>query len=438
MEFKRKYFLAAITFMITCTGIPLQASAETLQEAVQDLIQFNPEVRATAYQRLGRDEEIRQARSRYFPRLDFMGGAGVQEFYEPTEEEFDPRIYRLSLRQNIFRGFATKNDVARTRHHANSGAFRVQSISEELGLDGARVYLGVIRRQQLLDLANENLTNHLRIGDQIGMRSKSGLASKADVDQINTRIALARSNVVSAESNLEDAITRYFKVIGHLPKDLVQPESKENQMPVSLDEAQRLAVVNHPTLKAIEEDLQARKAQVGIAKSRYYPIVDLEIDRTWEEEWDGFDGKEEDTLAMLRLRYNFFKGFRDQARIRETKHLVDDAVEARNNVARQALENIRLAWMSYQNAKRRATSLEERVVTSKKTVDAYAQQYRIGKRFLLDVLDSEAEWITARSDLLNEKFNYQVAQYRLLSGMGKLVPSLGLSYPEEAILDADK
>jgi adhesin transport system outer membrane protein len=432
---KQKCLAAGISMIVA--GIPGLANAETISEAINELIRTNPEVRAIAYQRLSRDEQVRQARADYYPRLDFMAGTGVQEFYEPVDADFSPQEYRLSLRQNLFTGFATKNNVERTKSHANSGAYRVQSISEETGLEGVRVYLDVLRRQKLLELANENLTNHLRIGDQIQMRSKSGLASTADLDQIYSRIALARSTVISAESNLEDSITRYFKVMGHLPKDLVQPENQEASMPADLDEAQRLAVVNHPTLKAIEEDLKARRSQVGIAKSYYWPVIDLEIDKTWTEEYDGFDGKEEDLLAMLRLRYNFFKGLKDKARIRETEHLVNDAVEARNNTARQALENIRLAWMSYENSRKRNEYLEERVVTSKKTVDAYAKQYRINKRTLLDVLDSEAEWITARSDLLNEQYNYQFAQHRLLSGMGKLIPTLGLEYPLEAKLEEE-
>ncbi|MCK5361166.1 MAG: TolC family outer membrane protein [Gammaproteobacteria bacterium] len=425
----------ATAVLLTCGVAPLQSKAETLQEAIQALIDSNPDVRSSAYLRLSRDEQVRQAKADYYPNLDFVAGTGVQTFYEPVEFDRDPTEYRLSLRQNLFTGFGTKHNVARTRHHANSGALRVQSISEETSLEGSRAYLGVLRRQQLVDLAKENLTNHLRIADQIRMRSKSGVARRADVDQINSRVALARSNVVAAESNLEDEITRYFKVMGHIPEDLVAPESKESILPASVDEAQRQAVVNHPTLKAIEEDLLARKSQVGIAKSAYYPVLDLEIDRNWRDEFDGFDSRDADFLAMLRLRYNFFKGFKDQARKKETIHLVDDAEQARNETARLVLENIRLAWVSYVNAQRRVGYLEERVVAAKKTVDAYGKQFNIGKRTLLDVLDSEAAWIEARSKLLDEKFNYQFAQYRLLSGSGRLVASLGLQYPEEAYIE---
>lgn len=428
---------SAVAVFLIGSIAPVQAKAETLQEAIKVLVETNPEVRSSAYLRLSRDEQIRQARADYFPRLDFIGGAGVQEYYEPTEFDRSPSEYRLSLRQNLFTGFGTKHNVARTRHHAKAGALQVKSISESTALEGSRAYLSVLRAQQIRDLAQEDLTNHLRISDQIKLRTQSGVARQSDNDQIQTRLALARSNLVAAEANLQDEITKYFKVMGHLPEGLVVPESMESIMPASIDEAQRQAVVSHPTLQAIEQDLLARRSQVGIAKSFYYPVLDLEIDKRWRDEWDGFDQKEEDLLALLRLRFNFFKGFKDQARKKETMHLVDDAIEARNDTARQVLENIRLSWMAYDTAQKRVGYLKERIRSAKSTVDAYGKQYQIGKRTLLDVLDSQAEWITARRDLIAENYNYQFAQYRLLSGSGRLVASLGLEYPEESIIEDD-
>jgi adhesin transport system outer membrane protein len=431
MKLKRTCLAAGI--FMTGLGSTSIAGAETIKEAINGLIETYPEVRSVAYQRLGRDEEIRQARADWYPRLDFSYGAGTQEFYKPNEVDRSPTEMVLSARWNLFTGFATQHNIDRTKSNSNAGAYRVQSTAEEIGLEGSRAYMAVLRRQKLLELAEENLTNHLRIGDQLKMRSKSGLASRADIDQIASRIALARTTVVAAESNLQDEITRYYKLMGHLPQNLVDPDSMDMLVPESLDDAQRKALVNHPALKAIEEDLSARKSQVGIAKSEYYPVIDLEVDRRWDDEVDGADFKEEDLLAMVRLRFNIFRGFGDKGRISQTRFLVDDAIEARNNVARQILENIRLAWMSYENARRQSVYMEERVATSKSTVDAYGKQFRIGKRTLLDVLDAEAEWIDSRRNLIDEQNNYRLAQFRLLSGTGNLVPSLGLEYPEEAI-----
>jgi hypothetical protein len=51
---------------------------------------------------------------------------------------------------------------------------------------------------------------------------------------------------------------------------------------------------------------------------------------------------------------------------------------------------------------------------------------------MFDVLDSQAEFINARKDLVNASYDKLLSEYRVLSGMGKLVHTLGLEWPEES------
>jgi len=437
----RKKRLAAMTTSaaIFMTAAPGLARAETLQEAVSVLLETNPELGQTKYTRHARDEVVRQAKGDYYPRIDFEAGAGIQEFQDPADTSLDPRQYRLGLRQNLFTGFGTKNNVRRTKAHVRSAAYQVRDTAENIALRASKAYLDVLLKQAIVDLARENLTNHERIRDQIKLRSSSGVARKADVDQVNSRMALARSNMVVAKSNLIDAQTNYLAIVGHMPADLSQPDSLDDLMPVSMEEAERIAVENHPRLKAISADVEGREAQYDLAKAPYYPIIDFELDKIWEE--DVFINPEptrESWLAMLRLRYNLFRGMKDQARKKETAYLVDEAKEIRNNTYRQVIESIRLSWMAYQAILDRLEFLQNRVDSARKTTEAYKKQWNIGNRTLLDVLDSEAELITAKEELLTALNEKQYAQYRILDGTGRLVHGLGLQYPDQAYFDQDE
>ena len=77
--------------------------------------------------------------------------------------------------------------------------------------------------KNFIRLSEENLDTHLRIADQINLRSESGVASKSDSDQVAGRLALAQANVVATKTNLVDAQTNYLAVVGHLPTDLQEP-----------------------------------------------------------------------------------------------------------------------------------------------------------------------------------------------------------------------
>ena len=408
--------------------------AETLQEAVKYTVETNPDVREGAYNRLARDQEVKQAFADYLPTFDVVGGVGYLDADKPVDGEFDPRELTLSLRQNVFTGLETRNEVARQESRVKSQAYRIQSVADNTALRTAEVYLQVMRKQELHELAKENLLIHERIADQIKLRSESGVDRKADLEQINSRLSLAKSNAVITETNLIDAQTNYLAVVGHLPENLTKPEPPDASMPVSLEEAEQLALEAHPALKGATADLSARRFQEKVAQAQYWPIIDIEVDKNWAEETSYSYNEQDDFIAMLRLRYNLFRGFNDQARKAETKYLVSEALEARNGTHRQVVEGMRLSWMSYKGVQDRIQYLQERVASATTTANAYSKQWDIGQRTLLDVLDSEAEVIDAKKDLVEAEYDGLYAKYRIMNSLGKLVPSLDLQWPEEALL----
>ena len=209
------------------------ARGETLQDAVKYMLQTNPEIKATAYNRLARDQEVTQAKGGYYPTLDAYASLGADHrvhTYEKTEIS-RPKETVFSLRQNVFQFGATYNEVSRQEARVRSQAYLLQGTSENLTLQAAKVYLNVLRNLELHELAKENLLNHERIHDQMKLRSTSGVDRKADLDQVVGRLALAQSNMVVTKTNIADAQTDYLAVIGRLPENLKIP-SVDGDIPV--------------------------------------------------------------------------------------------------------------------------------------------------------------------------------------------------------------
>nr|WP_233249210.1 TolC family protein [Desulfobulbus oligotrophicus] len=286
------------------------------------MISSNPDIRAVAHNRLARDEEVRQARSGYFPTLNVEAGAGKDWVEKPYDRELSPREARISLRQNLFAGLSTMNEVERQKARVESEAYVVRSTADNTALKAANVYLEVLKNQAIVELAQENLTLHQRISDQIRLRSESGVDRLADMDQVQSRLNLAQANLVVTEQNLLDAQTNYNAVVGNLPMQLTRPEPPATLLPPSRDEAENLAVANHPQLKSALADLEARRKQDEVAKSPFMPIIDLEADQIWQKDTYNTsldeDQEREDLRVVLRLRYNLFNGWKDEARKTET------------------------------------------------------------------------------------------------------------------------
>jgi adhesin transport system outer membrane protein len=199
----------------------------------------------------------------------------------------------------------------------------------------------------------------------------------------------------------------------------------------------KAAVDNHPILKSAEADVKATEYQQKAAESFMFPRFDAEFGYGKNENLDGALGPNDERYAMLRMRWNIFKGLSDVARVKETGYFKVQAMEVRNRTQRQVDEAVRLSWNALTSVRERLPSLRDHAIKSQETRDSYAQQFNLGQRTLLDLLDSENELFTARSDFLTAEYLEAFARYRLLADTNQLLTTLGVTPPEEALLTAN-
>jgi len=433
---KRKFLAISITLLSSS-----MLSAATLQEAVDAAVKTNPDVLAASNERNAVSKEVNQAKAGYFPTLDLAIGTGFESTDSPStrgnndhnKERMNRDEASLNLRQMLFDGMATKNEVRRHTARTNSRAYSVFGAAENTGLESVNAYLNVLRRQGLVDLASTNLEAHERTHDQIRLRSERGVGRKADMDQSQGRVSLAKANLISEESNLRDQETDYLRVVGIVAEDLSAPQSPSSLIPETVEEAIAIALENHPTLKSANADVESANAQHDTALSPFYPRVDFELGATANNDIDGVDGHNSDLTAMFRLRYNLFNGGKDKARREETAHLINQSAEIRNNTQRQVEQSVRLSWNALQTVKNQMVFFKSHVESSESSRDAYQQQFSLGQRTLLDLLDSENEVFVARQSLVNAQYDELYASYRVLNSMGALLESLEVNLPEATV-----
>jgi len=416
--------LTSITAGILLTGGNVHA--ESLQDAIKFMLQSNPDVRAQHYTRLAREKEVLQAKAGYLPTIDASVSGGLDRQHEPLFATSYPASATISVRQNVFRFFGTQSEVERQEARVKSQSYLFNSSSENNALLTSKVYLNVLRNQKLLELAQENLTNHLRILDQVKLRSESGVDRRSDLDQVKGRVALAQSNVVAAQANLVDSTSDYLSVVGHLPGDLNTPEPVDSLLPKSIEEAEQTAVQNNLTLKSALADIQATNSQYETAKSQLYPTLDVALDYKWRKDTDNIPGRSEDFLAMATLSFNIFNGGWNKARLGQTQYEIYAAQETAENTKHQAIQSIRLSWEANKTTAERVAFLGEYVKAAGQTADSFTAQWNIGRRTMFDLLDTQAEYINAKASLVNATYDKKYAEYRVLSGMSKLLPSMGL------------
>lgn len=424
--------------------------AQSLEQAVAFTFDTHPELRAAFTRFKVSEKQIAQAKSGYLPTVDLTAGIGYEYTDSPSTRrqagvnrndtaELKRREIGLSLKQELFSGFHTRSEVERTRYGARAEQWRLYGIAEDLALEVSKVYIDLIKVQQLVTLAEKNLASHQEIYDQIKQRTDSGFSSSADLSQINGRLAKAHSNLIAAKNNYLDSQVTFYRVIEQRPDNLVIPFPDAELLPKNEAEGVEVALKNHPVIKSSMDDIKAARAQYKTAKSNYYPKVSFEVNANFNDNLDGEDGntltafdvggRNNELVAMLRVSYNLFSGGKHDAYSKETAYKINEAKELNSNVHREVTEGFILSWNAFEQLNLQKKYIKMHVVASKNTQSDYKEQFKVGQRSLLDLLDTENELYQARRDFLDAEFNEISAQYRILHAMGLLVDGLRVTRP---------
>lgn len=443
MNKKIKVLALSTTLLTGVTAFSPTILAQTLVQAVEQTIQSNPEVLAEAYRRLSVDKTIDQARAGYAPKVDLNLGYGREYTKNPATRPDSETLTRgeasITAKQMLYDGFYTKSEVDRTSAAADSAGYAVTDISERTSLQAIEVYLDVLRRQDILVLTQTNLQSHETIFSQIQQRAESGVGRQADVEQAQARLSLAQSNLESQLGNIEDARTNFQRVVGIMPEDISNPgDDCCDKAPDTLDDAINIAYYQHPTLRSALADHEASLAQENAAKSAFHPRIDLDLGASADNNIDGLSGHDKGLYAMFRLQYNLLNGGADMARVEQIEHLSEQQKELINRAKREIGLDVRLAWNALENANNRLPGLQQRVEAAEKTREAYASQFRVGQRTLVDLLDTENELLSAGIEYTEVYYDRIYACYWLMQAMGKLLETMAIEQREEAITVANQ
>jgi adhesin transport system outer membrane protein len=432
-----------LPLIIPCLGLSVspQLSAHNLQEAVAHALQTGPDMLISVNNRYAVDEELRQAFSGYLPTLEMTAGWGREQSENATtrgalnnggRDTLWRTEFGLTARQMLFDGFAVKSDVEGKMARVRAATWRANNDAQETALQVVSAFLDVNLRKKLVAVAQENLAAHQRVFAQIEKRSEGGIGRRADLDQAEGRLAFARTNFMAEQANLRDAETRYLRLVGIPPISLTQPENPTANFPETLRSAIAVGINNHPELRAAVSDVTVAKAANRAAKASYLPRLDFEAGLSRNHNLDGSKGGNDDFTAMLRMRWNLFKGGADVARVKETAWKTEEAKEVRNRAHRQVEESVRLAWSNFTTAKGQLGFFKQHMHASERTRDAYQKQFNIGQRTLLDLLDSENELFASTTAYINGKHTELLGRFRVLNATGNILNYLAIPLPKAA------
>lgn len=416
-----------------CFSAPGFSQIHTINETVESAVLNSPQIRAQFNDFVSSLEGQNVQRGELLPQLTVEGWTGRQWSggnAAVSSSNWTRNGYGVQLRQLLFDGFATLNLTRQIGFEKLAGYYELLATVDKVALEAAEAYVDVVRYREMERLARENYDIHVEILEQIRQRLESGVGRGVDFEQAKGRMALAQANLMTESNNLNDVTQRYRRLVGTAPPaNLLEPADLSAVLPKNPKDFTS-SIRSNPAILAKQALFQASEYGVDAAMGQDVPRVELRASTGRDTSLPGEAYRNiQNSSVQVVMSYNLYRGGADRARIRQTKAQSYAARDVRDHTCRNLQQDLSVAWNRVQVLRQQMPFLLAHQTATEKVRLAYQQQFDIGERSLLDVLNTENELFDARRSLNNAQHELRIAEYRWLGQSHQILSAMGLIQP---------
>lgn len=423
MTAKRIYSRRATATALMLLGMPMAggASAETLQGALAKAYRANPTLTAARAGQRATDEGVPIQKAAGRPAIG--ANAQFQELVvRPASGAAFVTPHRsLSVQGSvdvpIYQGGTVRNAVNAARTRVEAGQANLRATEASVFSRVVAAYLDVIRDSAIVSLNRANV-NVLDVNLQAtNDRFEVGDLTRTDVAQSQSRLALARSDLQTAEANLIRSRENYIALVGEVPDDLAPPPPLPG-LPASPETAVQVALADNADILSAKKVREAARYDVRAAKGTVLPTLGGFVQGNYTDYLNNDLQVNKQVAVGATVTVPLYQGGRPAAQVRQRQALESQATEQEIEVERSVIAQTRAAYASWQASLQTIVSSQAAVDASGLSLEGVRAENSVGSRTILDILDAEQEALIARVQLVSARRNAYVAGFTLLAAMG--------------------
>jgi outer membrane protein TolC len=417
-------FLAAAT--MSSASFSTDSFSQSLYVTVERVVKSHPRLAAARAGALGVESEIEVANAALRPKLGFSGGTG-RGYNFGSNVATPAGDIQMQGTYPLYDGNRSLNEIARQESRFVNAAQRANQVRDVLISQTADAYIEVIKQEALEKIALGNVEAHESLMTKVNDIVFLDRGRAVDAIQVAVRLQQARVNLNARRNALNEAIT----ALEDLTTSKVVVESKASDpisaMPTSLPEAM-MWLEDHPSVKASRADAVAADKAAQIAAAWDKPKVDL---LGTLSNPSSFSNSRYFSSADVRLgvQWAAFDGGAGKAAAAAASQQKIAAAEQVKSIVRDLSTDVSRSWAQMKSREGRFLAYSDLAKRAKEVREAYWEQFRIGRRSILDLLNAENEGFLATLQAEQERQELIQNQYRVLATTGRLAKWLGLDEP---------
>ena len=410
------------------------AQAETLREAVSIALGQHPQVLGARRNAEAIRHEVTGAANAMNTRFGVIAEPSVGYTRGQGRDRRSGDLGAQAVKP-IYDGGRTDNETDRQRARLSSANYSTEASRDDIALRVADAYIEVAKQQQLAELAHDYVDGIAALQRRVQEIVRIDQGRGYDLLQTDSRLAQARLTLADREGQLAEAREALAQLVGQPIQGVTSTEPPGEPIR-SLQDAMDLLNM-HPSILARRAEVTAARKAAAVADAWTKPTVNLRARVTSPRDFDGkrkwFGGYD---LGLV-TDWSPFDGGVGAATAAAANAQVLTAEEAVASTRRVLQTDVARHWTQIQSRVGRVGTRAELVESTRQVRAAYWEQFQIGKRSIIDLLNAENEIYAARLGAATEHAELTQARYRLLGATGQLLPRLGIA-PLPPVTDSEQ
>jgi len=427
MKLTSLIFAGAFAFILPAA----QASAHSVQTAVQTALTSNPQIKASDANFRALTYDLLQTQAGFMPTVRLFGDVGNEYVDNPQGlSPADNATAKIKSELGVvaeltlFDGFARANQVYAAAARVDQSAFQLLDASETMALMVTEQYINIARQQQLLGVAERNLRRLRQISRQARTMVDGGRLPASDYFQVESAIFSAQATIAEIQRRLAEASARYKRLVGIAPHaNFALP--KPVRPPASIEEYVKSSVANSYRVRVAGKAVDIRGFEEKVAEADYAPQVKLNAGASVGNNLDGSRGSEKRAFVGVGVSWQLYGGMRDERRMGLSERK-NEALYQRMAVIREVEELATVAWTAFQTNMVRSEFLGSETRSLQRMSASYNQEFEMATRSVLDLLIVENRLYNARFQQINAAAILSYNGYRALAAQSKLAKHFGI------------
>lgn len=412
----RQGFAVAAAFMAVSGPVAAESLADALATAYRNsgLIAQNRAVLRAA------DEDVAQAVAVLRPVLNYVASA---DYVDGAQNDGFSASVGLSASMLLYDFGRSQLGIDAAKETVLATRQALVDIENTVLFNTVTAYLNVRSAEAFVDLRENNvrlLTQQLRATrDQFEV----GEVTRTDVSLAEAALAAARSGLAADQGSLAQAREQYRVVVGQYP-GLLAPPPATPAIPRTQNEARDVARRNNPALLQIQRQVKAADLAVLIAQRATRPSLNGTGAVTLSDDGDTV------TSLGVQLSGPIYQGGAITSQLRQAQANRDSLRGLLYNSGLLVDQEVGNAYANLAVAIASIDASNQQVEAASLAFEGGREEFQLGARTTLDVLDLEQDLLDARTNLISATQARQLAVYQILDAMGVLTAEkMGLNVP---------